>query len=330
MSENVPIIAGPEDLIIVFFIAVICGIIFFVVDLYNENKTREIHSSLIAGISVAYFFLIVLPEISKNMPEFPLHLEMLEFLFVLIGFTFIHVSEKFILQRVDSKAQEKIRQLIKMEKNLDLVETSMGQLIKEQLCEEEIDDYAIKDMARIISELIEQEQTLKEQDHELKYKIQNHINEDLDNIHLFTNFIYHFLVGLILFNLLIIDLLAAILFFIFAIFKALISKTSNDIVLFPDIELHDELKKPEALTYFFALATIIGVLVGLMLEIIFPISLEVLYILFSFISGVILYIIVREVIPEKEKGNPTYFLVGVIAFGIVVLIIRYLGYTLLT
>ena len=52
--------------------------------------------------------------------------------------------------------------------------------------------------------------------------------------------------------------------------------------------------------------------------------------LFSFISGVILYFIVREVIPEKEKGKPFYFLIGVISFSLIVIIIKALGYSLLT
>lgn len=310
-------------------IGFICAILFFIIDLYNESKTREIHSSLIAGISVAYFFLVVLPEISQNLPEYPLHLRMLEYLFVLIGFVFIHTSEKFILQRVDRKAQEKIKTLITMEKNLDLVETQVSHIIKKQLSTEDLDNYALQDLAIIMSELIEQEETIKEQDFDLKYKIQRHINEDLDNIHQFTNYIYHFLVGLILIYLLFIELLTAILFFLFAFFKAIITKTSNDVILFPGVPAGDEAKKPQGLTYFLATAVLTGLLFGLTSVYLFPLSLEILYILFSFISGVILYIIVREVIPEKEQGKPLYFLIGVVVFFFIVLLIRYLGYTLL-
>lgn len=322
---SIEIIPNPIGIIL----AIVGGILFFIVDIYNENKTREIHSSLIAGISVAYFFLVVLPEISENLPEYPLHLRMLEYLFVLIGFVFIHVSEKYIMQKVDRKAQEKIKYLVKMEKNLDVVELNIGEFLKTELRSKNIDDYALKDLSRVLAELIEQEETLKEQDLDLKSRIQNHINEDLDNIHIFTNFFYHFLVGFILIYLLSIEFLVGILFFFFAFFKALISKTSNDVIIFPDIPVTEHAHHSKHIVYFFASATITGVFIGLVSTLFFPLTLEMLYILFSFVSGVILYIIVREVIPEKEKGNPLYFLLGVIVFFFIVLFIRTLGYTLL-
>jgi hypothetical protein len=307
--------------------------LFFIIDWYNENKIKQLketYISLISGISIAYFFLVLLPEISENMPEYPLHLRLLEFFFVLLGFVFIHVTEKLILQKVDRKAQDRIRKLLTMERNLDIVETQIGHIIKEQLNQQEIDEYALEDLARVISELIEQEETLKEQDKMLKIKIQNHINEDLDNIHIFTNFTYHFFIGLILFNLLLIDLLVAILFFFFAFFMALLSKTSNDVIIFPDVEINEKSIRPKHFIYLLSSAAIFGFLTGLILEFSYPISLEILYILFSFISGVILYIIVREVIPEKQRGKPFYFLLGVTILLILVLTIRTLGYTLLT
>ncbi|GAG66606.1 unnamed protein product, partial [marine sediment metagenome] len=72
-------------------------------------------------------------------------------------------------------------------------------------------------------------------------------------------------------------------------------------------------------------ATLTGVCIGLLFELFLPVKLglELIYILFSFISGVILYTIVREVIPEKEKGNPLYFLIGVVGFTIIIFIINF-------
>ena len=43
-------------------------------------------------------------------------------------------------------------------------------------------------------------------------------------------------------------------------------------------------------------------------------------ILVSLISGVLLYIFVREFIPEKEKGQPVYFILGIILFSVFSLI----------
>ena len=63
------------------------------------------------------------------------------------------------------------------------------------------------------------------------------------------------------------------------------------------------------------------------LELIFPfnvLDLELFYILYSFISGVILYTIVREVVPEKEKGKPLYFILGFVGFTIIILTLEIL------
>ena len=90
--------------LLVFFISIAFGIFFFIAD-YYENKIVKLHASFIAGISVAYFFLIVLPEIPERLPEAPFDLKLFEYLFVLVGFTFVHLTEKFILQKVESKTQ---------------------------------------------------------------------------------------------------------------------------------------------------------------------------------------------------------------------------------
>lgn len=71
------------DLIIVVILAFTFGILFFIAE-YFEHKLIQVHASLIAGISLAYFFLIVLPEIAERLPVFPFGLELFEYLFVLI------------------------------------------------------------------------------------------------------------------------------------------------------------------------------------------------------------------------------------------------------
>ncbi|MGV9142249.1 MAG: hypothetical protein ACOC1X_04860, partial [Promethearchaeota archaeon] len=76
--------------------------------------------------------------------------------------------------------------------------------------------------------------------------------------------------------------------------------------------------------FLLSFAALIGVILGLIYELFFsPFNLEMIFVLFSFISGVILYTIVREIIPEKEKGKPLYFLMGVGAFTVFVLILNY-------
>ena len=76
-----------------------------------------------------------------------------------------------------------------------------------------------------------------------------------------------------------------------------------------------------------AVSALIGVVFSIIFDLIIPVHnvlyLEITYVLYSFISGVILYVIVREVIPKNEKGKPLYFMFGVIAFTILILIIKY-------
>ena len=85
-------------------------------------------------------------------------------------------------------------------------------------------------------------------------------------------------------------------------------------------ELYD-VEENNTKKYILALSNFIGVVFGLILDIIAFEYTEMFYILFSFISGVILYTIVREIIPEKEKGNPSYFLIGFVGFTIVIFVI---------
>ena len=110
--------------------------------------------------------MVVLPEISKGLPTYPLHLNFLEYLFVLVGFVFIHISEKLILQKVEVKAQKKVRKLMRSEKNLEIVEDNIANLISRELMYEELDVYALKDLARVIT-------SLNDQSHTIKFQIDN-------------------------------------------------------------------------------------------------------------------------------------------------------------
>ena len=117
------------NLIIIILLALIFGFLFFIEDFVPKIHFK-LNKSFIAGISIAYFFLILLPEIAEGLPEFPFQLRIFEFLFILIGFIFIHVSEKLILQKVESKSQKRVRKLMKMEDNLELVSGNMESILE--------------------------------------------------------------------------------------------------------------------------------------------------------------------------------------------------------
>lgn len=173
---------------------------------------------------------------------------------------------------------------------------------------------SLQELAKKLDKFCQREEELEIQDYSLKVKIQNRINEHLDELHGYTNFVYHLIIGIILFELLTYEFITAILFFVFALFKALTSKTSNDIQLFPGIEINDERNEPLYQKIIVSSAGLFGIFIGLILNIVFHLPMEVIFVLFSFISGVILYTIIREVLPENESGRPLYFLLGIIIF----------------
>ncbi len=312
------------NLIIVVILSLAFGILFFIAD-YFENKLIQVHASLIAGISVSYFFLIVLPEIAERLPEFPFHLKLFEYLFVLIGFSFIHVSEKLMVQKVEVNTQRKMRKLLKKEKILESVEHNMEKILTKELKHENLDEIALREIAQKLSELNKQEETMKLEINNYKIKIQNKINRELTNFRFITDYVYHFLVGIILIGLLTInELIGAILFFIYALFRTVVTKRSEAHLIFTDLEIYEDQKfevKP-IIKYISSSSTLTGIIIGLIIKLFLPVNLELLFIFYSFISGVILYVIVREVIPEKEKGDPIKFLVGLVGFSIIIIIIN--------
>ncbi|MBY8988946.1 MAG: hypothetical protein KGD61_10870, partial [Candidatus Lokiarchaeota archaeon] len=301
--------------IIIAIVSLIFGALFFIVDFFQRTHPK-LNFSLIAGISISYFFLVLLPEIAENIPIIPFELNFFEYLFVLIGFVFVHISEKLILQKVDSKSQKRMRKLIKKEKILQKVEENIENILTQELEKDDLDDSALKDIALTIADLHKQGGAFKEEINRYKAKIQTHINEDLSNLRFFTNFSYHLLVGIIVVGLLTIDLrentIKGILFFLFAWFRAVITNRSERHVIFTDLDIYETYDIEVNMTrkYVLALSNFLGVLIGLLLELISFEYTELFYIFFSFISGVILYTIVREIIPEKEKGKPIYFLIG--------------------
>ncbi|MFX0075966.1 MAG: hypothetical protein ACFE96_11020 [Candidatus Hermodarchaeota archaeon] len=316
MSINFAILAA---------ISIIFGIIIFITD-YYEKQHPKLNLSLIAGISISYFFLVLLPEIANRIPQFPLHLELFEYFFISIGFVFAHLAEKFILQNVESKSQKRMRKLVEKEKVLEKVEDNIQDILTREIENDSLDDLALKDIAHTITELKKQEEEYKSKINQYKIKIQNRISEDLRNLKFSTHFAYHILVGIIVTGLLAIDLIAGILFFIFAWFRVVITYKSEGHIIFSDLDIYavPEVKENIKKKILLASASLIGVIIGLILDFIGFEYTQVFFILYSFISGVILYSIVREVLPEKEKGNPLYFIIGFVAFTVIILVISVL------
>lgn len=311
------------NLLFVIILSISFGVFFFIAE-YFEHKLFELHASYIAGISVVYFFLIVLPEIAERLPEFPFHLEIFEYIFVLIGFIFVHITEKLILQKVEGKTQKKMRKLLQKEKILESVEHNMEKILTSEIKQESLDTFALKDIARTLSDLNDQEEIMKTNINDYKIKIQNHINIELKKFRFFTDYTYHFLVGIILVGLLSIELVSGILFFFYAFFRTVMSKRSESHLIFTDLDIYEEAeyKMRGIIKYILSISALTGIVFGLIINALLPKNLELLFVFYSFISGVILYVIVREVIPEKEKGDPIKFVIGLVGFAVIIIIIN--------
>jgi len=305
---------------VIAVVSLIFGVLFFLVDFYQRTHPK-LNVSLIGGISISYFFLVLLPEIAENIPIIPFDLSFFEYLFVLIGFVFVHLSEKLILQKVESKSQKRMRKLIKKEKILQSVEDNIENILSQELEKNNLDDVALKNIAQTIADLHKQGGEFKQEINRYKLKIQTNISEDLSSLRFFTNFSYHLLVGIIVVGLLAYDPIGGILFFLFAWFRAVITNRSESHIIFTDLEIYDtyDIDENKTRKYVLALSNFLGVIIGLLLDLIGFEYTELFFIFYSFISGVILYTIVREVIPEKEKGKPIYFLIGFIGFAVVIL-----------
>jgi len=227
-------------------------------------------------------------------------------------------QNKLSLKELNEKVSE-LGELHKIQEDRVEQEKSIEKSIIFNMSRDENEKFSLQELARELNTFCQREEELEIQDYNLKVKIQNRINEHLDDLHNYTNFGYHLLIGIILFELLTYDFITAILFFVFSLFKVLTSKTSNDIQLFPGIEINEEYDHPLYQKIIVASAGLIGIFFGLILNVVFNLPMEIIFLLFSVISGVILYTIIREVLPENESGRPLYFLLGIVLFLIIII-----------
>lgn len=253
---------------LIIFISILGGIFFILIE--HHHHYFRLHDSFLAGISISYFFLVVLPEISNGIPEYPLHLKNFEFLLILVGFITEHLSEKYILQTVEKKSQDKMRNLLKMEENFEIVSNNIEITISNEAINEHHDEDYIKELALTALGLKKQENALIKEI--LVEKMQ--VFSDLDI----------------------------------------------------EIEWHEISKKWR---FFLSSATLIGILCSILLNLFLMINLETIFLIYSFVSGFILYRIIRKELPEKEKGKPLLFLAGFVIFALFVLVFNYIEHKLL-
>jgi len=317
--------------IIALILGLVIGILFLLTELYHEKycfeckgpKSKEKQVSIIAGFSIAYFFLKLLPEIFQELSHY--NQEIYTYSAIFVGFCFIHLSEKMILKRVGNQCRTIIKDLVIKKKQLEIEEKVTGHKLNIELERENWDNLTLRKLAESLTGLNKQDKELKEHEKKIKMELESHLNKDLEKVHIVINYFYHIIVGLIIFNLLKENLFSGILFSFFAILKATISNTSNRHIKIFDINIHTKIEEHNFIKIISITSVLTGVIIGLIFELFYPLSSFVIFHCFAFISGIILYIIVREVIPQEEKGRPYYFISGATVFIIILIFIELLS-----
>jgi zinc transporter ZupT len=223
------------------FLGLFLGVVHFFSDKFRPAKGEKHFRvfSFAAGISTAYLFLYLLPHTY----EAATHLKSSVFIFLLLGFSLFHLSEKYLYKH---SAEDRL------------------------------------------------------------------ISSELQKLHTVVFFIYHFMVGLVLCEKAHSNTLEVLLFLVPVGLHAALSTASLS-------EIHGEFKEVLGLKLLLSSSFLLGIILALFLHI----SPTVNNILVSFIAGILLYIFVKEFLPEKKEGQPIFFVIGVVLFFIFFYIHRY-------
>ncbi len=146
-----------------------------------------------------------------------------------------------------------------------------------------------------------------------KWFYQHHKKEklffELKALHAIFFFLYHFVIGIVLVAITAINNIAGLLFFIPILFYTAASQVSLS-------RLHAHLT--EKLIVRFILST--STLFGIMLAILLTIPNQVYFSLLAFVAGALLYNVMVDVIPKEQDGSVLFFLLGTIAYLILIII----------
>jgi zinc transporter ZupT len=132
---------------------------------------------------------------------------------------------------------------------------------------------------------------------------QDTLARELKEFHSISFFCYYFLVGIVLRDKIQISVLEGSLFMIPIALHAGLSTASL-------ARIHGEVRESFLLKTTLSLSALLGVIFAILIKV--PAVLN--NILISFIAGILLYIIVKEFLPEKKKGQPLFFIIGLALF----------------
>lgn len=127
----------------------------------------------------------------------------------------------------------------------------------------------------------------------------NKVAWELHIVHSIGFFFYYFIIGIVVKNIIQDNVLEGILFMIPISLHAGLSTASL-------AQIHGDIRESSWVKILLSFPTLLGVLFAMFISI--PAAVN--NVMVSLIAGVLLYIFVKEFIPEKKKGAPLFFLFG--------------------
>ncbi len=145
----------------------------------------------------------------------------------------------------------------------------------------------------------------------------NKVSNDLKLAHSMGLTIYYIVVGIVLVKFVNKSAIEGILFFIPVFLHAIISSLSSH-------GIHGlygpSYPNKRGINLLQSVAAIIGVVISL--SIIIPD--QVSFALMGIVAGLLLFIVTRDILPKDKKGNPLFFVLGVVLYGSIIILIWYI------
>lgn len=132
------------------------------------------------------------------------------------------------------------------------------------------------------------------------------LRENLGGLHSLAFFVYHLFIGVILVNLDRVSKLDSVLFFLPVLFYSSVGLLSLE-------KIHPKVWEKPGVKFILSLSTLFGVLFADY----FLNFQSVFNLLFGFVVGAFLYIVLIDFVPREAKGRPVYFALGVLIYTLI-------------
>lgn len=134
--------------------------------------------------------------------------------------------------------------------------------------------------------------------------------KELSIVHAVTFFIYHLILGIVIYKMFQTNVAEALLLFIPVALHSAFSEISF-------VSLHKE----RARSIFQRLFLSGSVLFGCLISTVFTINDNMYFILLALLSGLMLFLVIRDTFPPNKQGEPVYFSLGVILYSLLIFVL---------